>query len=172
MKKVVENAVLTATKTAYPVAVTTQATTDGEELVEKIVADCKKAVADYFRYVPAEINDVEFNITDAFYYRLAGDYVNNKKALREFMRRSPAWNEDLQAWVINGNRTHEPNKDLILDKTREILTPALEKEIDWTKQGVERFSLQYLKLCSAIRYFAYPEEVECQAAIKIGRAHV
>ena len=105
MKKTIENAVLTATKAAYPFAVlTTQAAfLEDAELVEKIVADCKKAIADYFRYVPEELNDVEEFITDDFYYRLARDYVENKKALREFMRRSPAWNEDLQAWVINGN---------------------------------------------------------------------
>ena len=67
MKKVIESAVLMATKAVYPVEVLTTkaAFLEDAELVEKIVADCKKAVA---------------------------DYVKNKKALREFMRRSPAWN--------------------------------------------------------------------------------
>ena len=65
-------------------------------------------------------------ITDDFYYRLAWDYVENKKALREFMRLSPAWDEDLQAWVINGNRTHEPDKDLIYQMAVNLLKPAFE----------------------------------------------
>ena len=93
-------------------------------MVEKIVTDCKKAIADYFRYVPAELNDVEGVITDYFYYRLARDYVANKKALREFMRLSPAWNEDLQAWVIDDSITHEPDKDLIHKMIIELLQPA------------------------------------------------
>jgi len=149
MKKVVENAVLTATKTAYPVAVLTTkaAFLEGAELVEKIVADCKKAVADYFRYVPAEINDVEFNITDAFYYRLAGDYVENKKSLREFMRRSPAWNEDLQAWVINGNRTHEPDKDLIHKLLIELLQPALQTEDYIKAESISQANLRRRQIC-------------------------
>ena len=128
MKKTIENAVLTATKAAYPVAVlTTQAAflTDSE-LAEKIIADCKKAVDDYFRYAPAYCDDVTEKATDEFFYRFAWDYVKNKKSLREFMRRSPAWNEDLQAWVINGNRTHNPDKDLIHKTAVELFKPALD----------------------------------------------
>jgi len=119
MKKTIENAVLTATKAAF--------LTDSE-LAEKIVADCKKAVTDYFRYVPENLDDVTAKATDEFFYRFAWDYVKNKKSLREFMRRSPAWNEDLQAWVINGNRTHNPDKDLIYKMAVELLQPALQTE--------------------------------------------
>ena len=120
---------LTATKADYPFAVlTTQAAFISDaDLVEKIVADCKKAVADYFRYVPAELNDVEGVITDAFYYRLACDYVENKKTLREFLRRSPAWNEELQALVINGNRTHVFYEKEFYKKSNKFLRIVLHK---------------------------------------------
>ena len=129
MKKKIENAVMTATKAVYPVAVlTTQAALTAEELAGKIFDDCKKAVADNLRYVPESLDDVTKKASDEFFCNLAWDYVKNKKALREFMRRSPAWNEDLQAWVINGNRTHEPDKNLIKKLVEEILCPAMNFE--------------------------------------------
>lgn len=63
------------------------------------------------------------NISDDFISRLASDSWNAKTELRELFRRSPAWNEELQALVINGNRTHNPDYDAVENWILELIDP-------------------------------------------------
>ena len=51
---------------------------------------------------------VKRNYSEEFIHNLAVDSYHSKNKLREILRKSPAWNEELQAVIINGNRTQEP----------------------------------------------------------------
>ena len=80
------------------------------------------ALADYRRYTDA--TDVLDDVSDAFVERLAGDNALAKRDLRQLFCRSEAWNHDLQAIVINGTKTHNPDYTLIHDLAHSILHPA------------------------------------------------
>lgn len=80
------------------------------------------AVEDYRRYTYA--TNVLDDITDAFVDRLAEDSAYAKKDLRDLFSRSNAWNEDLQAIIINGTKTHNPDYVLVHNLANEILRPV------------------------------------------------
>ena len=63
------------------------------------------ALDDYFRHVDS--HDVYENISEEFVDRLADDAIKSKRSLRELFRKSQGWNENLQAIVINGTKTHK-----------------------------------------------------------------
>lgn len=112
------------------------------------VFDAKKAiqaaVEDYRRHTSAV--DVLDEVSADFVDRLAQDSYTAKTELRDLFRKSPAWCEELQALVINGNRTHNPNYDLISDWIYEILKPL--------KNGVDPEKWDNVKL--AARFFTAP----------------
>jgi len=60
-----------------------------------------------------------------FIHRLADDNAHSKQELRELFSKSPVWDENLQALVINGTRTHNPDPDLIYNLGDRILSPAI-----------------------------------------------
>lgn len=79
-------------------------------------------INDYFRYTyETEVFD---NISDDFVNRLADDSIKSKKALRELFRKSQGWDENLQAIVINGTKTHNPDYILVYNLANSILRPA------------------------------------------------
>ena len=80
------------------------------------------ALDDYFRH--ADSDDVYENISEQFVERLATDSINSKRALRELFCKSQGWNENLQAIVINGTKTHNPDYTLVHDLAHSILYPA------------------------------------------------
>lgn len=82
-----------------------------EELIDLQECNIRQALIDYGRhtYDHTVIDD----ISDAFIERLAKDSTDSKQELRELFRKSPTWDEDLQAIVINGNRTHAPDAYII-----------------------------------------------------------
>ena len=80
------------------------------------------AIEDYFRHVDSD--DVYKNISDQFVERLAVDSINSKQALRELFCQSHGWNENLQAIVTNGTKTHNPDYSLVHDLAHSILYPA------------------------------------------------
>lgn len=76
-------------------------------------------------------------------------------------RKSPVWNEELDALVINGTRTHDPDYSRIKDLVRQILEHPIRTLSD---EG-------YLNIQKAICFFSNPnlseeEKVEAIAAIK------
>lgn len=75
---------------------------------------------------------VKNKISDAFINRLASDSWNAKVELRELFRKSPKWNEELQALVINATRIHKPNYTLIDEWIDEIILP-LGETVSWEK---------------------------------------
>ena len=80
------------------------------------------ALEDYFRH--ADSDDVYENISEEFVDRLANDAINGKQALRELFCRSQGWNENLQAIVINGTKTHNPDYILVHNLANSILRTA------------------------------------------------
>lgn len=66
------------------------------------------ALADYARHINGG-RDVMEDVSEDFISAVASDNVENKNELRELFRLSPCWDEKLDALVINGTRTHNPD---------------------------------------------------------------
>ena len=88
---------------------------DNVELKALLARNIETALEDYGAHAPR----VEYG--RVFVESLARDAVYAKAGLRNLLRKSPAWNEELQALVINGNRTHNPNPDKVYRLANDIL---------------------------------------------------
>ena len=88
------------------------------------------AIDDYFRH--SYSTEVLDDISDAFVERLADDSIESKHELRDLFQKSQGWNEQLQAIVINGTKTHNPDYLLVHNLANSILTPA-KHDADWRK---------------------------------------
>ena len=93
-----------------------------KKLVKLAINNLWSGIADYRRH--ARETAVLDDISDAFVERLAEDSVNAKADLRNLFSKSDAWNHDLQAIVINGTKTHNPDFALVRSLAEKILTPA------------------------------------------------
>ena len=104
----------------------------------------RTAIADYRRHT-SEIAVLD-DISEDFISRLAVDSFNSKTELRSLFSTSPAWNNDLQAIVINGSRTHNPDFSKIEDLAFKILKP-FEKDSELCQ-----------KIIQAIHFFSKPDD--------------
>lgn len=95
---------------------------NNKELIEQAKQNIWQAVKDYRAHTSEK--DILNDITDSFVNRLAEDSVIAKQELRELFQTSPIWNENLNALVINGTRTHNPDYNLIYNLAYTILNPA------------------------------------------------
>ena len=84
-----------------------------------------RAIKDYGRHTKEK--DVLNDVSASFVDRLARDAVTAKADLRTMLRRSPAWNEDLQAVIINGTRTHNPDSELAFGLATQLFGDWLDK---------------------------------------------
>ena len=66
------------------------------------------------------------DISSSFVNRLAEDSVEAKADLRNLFCKAPTWDNDLQAIIINGNRTHDPNYGRIYTLAHDILFNVIE----------------------------------------------
>ena len=96
------------------------------ELIDLLHENIEQALADYGAHTSK--TEVLDDVSDDFIERLAEDAAFSKESLREMLRRSPAWNEQLQALVINGTRTHDPNFERVRDLAFEIFNPYTQYE--------------------------------------------
>ena len=98
------------------------------------------------------------DITDSFVDTLAEDNAYAKEGLRDLFRKSPVWNEKLDALIINGTRTHNPDYDRAYELAESILAPA----------RMAADSPTNVKIARAIRFFTRPNatEEEKQEAIE------
>ena len=87
--------------------------------IELAVGNIRQALEDYGRHTSK--TEVLQDVSDCFIRRLAKDNYYAKKELRELFRKSPVWDEKLDALVINGTRTHDPDYYRIRDLARQIL---------------------------------------------------
>ena len=120
------------------------------EVTEKIKlaeSNIWQALEDYSRHTTQ--TEVLDDVSDAFIMRLAKDNFHAKQELRELFRKSPAWNEELDALVINGTRTHDPDYDRIDYLAREILDYPL-----------RNMNSQHRNLRTAIQFFSNPNLTE------------
>lgn len=77
------------------------------EIINRAEKNIRQALSDYFKYTHSDA--VYDDVSDAFIERLANDSSYAKQGLRDLFSRSPAWDPDLDAIVINGTRTHDPD---------------------------------------------------------------
>lgn len=92
------------------------------KLKEQLTQNIWATLEDYFRH--ADSDDVYDNISDSFVERLASDSIKSKRELRQLFCKSQGWDENLQAIVINGTKTHNPDYILVHDLANSILRPA------------------------------------------------
>ena len=101
---------------------------DIEKIMKQARRNIYQALEDYRKHTSnTEVLD---NVSDEFVSRLAKDNAYAKQELRALFRKSPVWNEELDALVINGTRTHNPNYARIDRLVRTMLTPAAGKTIN------------------------------------------
>ena len=89
-----------------------------KEIVGLLRKNIWQAIKDYGIYTSQ--TEVLEDVSDDFVNRLAKDAVEAKQDLRTLFRKSPVWNEELQALVINGTRTHDPDYSRIKALAGEI----------------------------------------------------
>lgn len=114
--------------------------------VQLVKAGIWQAIDDYRRHTSqtAVLDD----ISEEFVARLASDSFKMKAGLCEMFRKSPAWDEEIQALVINGMRTHNPDYIQIHDLANQILVMAKVRADSETQAQIQR----------AIRFFSCPDE--------------
>ena len=95
--------------------------------IEKVIAqseeNIRQALQDYARH--STETAVMDDASDAFIHRLAKDNAYAKRELRELFSQSPVYDSKLDALVINGTRTHDPDPERIISLGRDILADAL-----------------------------------------------
>lgn len=118
-------------------------TEDKIKLAEKNIC---QAIDDYraHTYSTAVLDDV----SDVFVHKLAKDNTYFKKKLRDLFRKSPVWNEELDALVINGTRTHNPDYKRV-QRLAEAIVSSARKQLTVTENTL---------LDGALRFFCYPDE--------------
>ena len=87
-----------------------------EENIRLAEENIRQALRDYGRHTShTEILD---NVSDTFTMRLERNSYYAKVGLRELFRKFPVWNKGLDALIINGTITHNPDYNRIKDLPR------------------------------------------------------
>lgn len=118
-----------------------------QEVISRAERNIRQALRDYGAHTSQ--TDVLDDVTDEFIYRLAADSSYAKQGLRELFSKSPVWNEELDALVINGTRTHDPDYDRIHRLAMQILEKPF-KSLDY----------DYNDILKAICFFLNPDASE------------
>lgn len=122
------------------------------EIIEQAEENIYTAIADYRRHTSQ--TEVLDDISESFIVRLARDSSHAKQELRELFSQSPVWDSKLDALVINGTRTHNPDPDRIMELGKEILSPACCND--------RLIYLTYESMLRVVRFFAYPDDESIQ----------
>jgi len=101
---------------------------DMQKIIDRAEGNIRQALKDYAAHTMQM--DVLQDISDPFITRLARDSSYAKQELRELFSKSPVWREDLDALVINGTRTHDPDYNRIYSLASRILQPAIANGVD------------------------------------------
>ena len=117
---------------------------NNKSLVLLTEENIRRAMVDYGRHTT--LTAVLDDVSDVFISNLAYDSIVAKADLRNLFRTSPAWDENLQALVINGTRTHNPDYEFLSDAAHAIFRPfTFDAE---TNEKIER----------AIKFFTRPAD--------------
>ena len=100
--------------------------------------------------------------SDAFITNLAIDSTQAKSELREMFRKADGWNEDLQAVILNGTTTHNPDDANICGLTNALLAPAF---LEPRNEDDEEF-LRRLRGAQAFFYTGREKFGVCADALK------
>ena len=114
-----------------------------EEKIALNERNIRQAIADYGKYTYDD--DVLRDVSDTFIRTVAKDNYYAKSELRALFRKSPAWNEELDAIVINGTRTHDPDYERAHGLAWEIVCLA---------------NVDSETLFNAVRFFSRPYAIE------------
>ena len=100
--------------------------------IEKVIAQSEENIRQALRDYAAHTSQTEVmdDVSDKFIKRLAKDNAYAKMELRELFSQSPVYDAKLDALVINGTRTHNPDQTRIERLAREILLSAVGKTLD------------------------------------------
>ncbi|MBP3819974.1 MAG: hypothetical protein J6H31_16935 [Butyrivibrio sp.] len=117
-----------------------------EDKIKMAEKNIWQAIDDYraHTYSTAVLDDV----SDVFVHKLAKDNTYFKSELRDLFRKSPVWNEELDALVINGTRTHNPDYERVANLAEAILAPV-RMQLNITQKDL---------LDRALRFFCFPDE--------------
>lgn len=118
-----------------------------QEVISRAERNIRQALRDYGAHTSQ--TDVLDDVTDEFIYRLAADSSYAKQGLRKLFSKSPVWNEELDALVINGTRTHDPDYDRIHRLAMQILEKPF-KSLDYS----------YNDILKAVCFFSNPDASE------------
>lgn len=121
-----------------------------QEIIRQAEENIRQAIRDYGKHT--DQHDVLDDISDTFIERLARDSSRAKQGLRELFSQSPVWDSKLDALVINGTRTHDPDYERVNALARQILWEPL------TVGGEDQYKL----IQEAIDFFSYPNSVVAQ----------
>ena len=79
--------------------------------IEKVIAQSEENIRQALRDYAAHTSQTEVmdDVSDKFIKRLAKDNAYAKMELRELFSQSPVYDAKLDALVINGTRTHDPD---------------------------------------------------------------
>ena len=115
------------------------------EIISQAENNIRTAIEDYKRHTcnTGELDD----ISDGFIERLARDSSYAKQNLRELFSKSPVYDEELDAIVINGTRTHESNYELITEYVHQLFCKKTSEAWDTDYDEL------YKPLCAALRFF-------------------
>ncbi len=123
-----------------------------QEIIEQAEQNIRQALKDYGAHT--NMTDVLCDVTDDFIRRLANDSSYAKQGLRELFSKSPVWDEKIDALVINGTRTHDPDYDRIMNLGLQILEDVLNDD--------RRYSI-----LQALNLFCCPQQSETDREMSI-----
>ena len=118
-----------------------------QEIIEQAEQNIRQALQDYGAHTG--MKEVLYDVTDSFITRLAKDSSYAKQGLRELFSKSPVWDGKLDALVINGTRTHDPDYNRLIELGTEILHDALACSGD-----------RYYNILQALNLFCCPQQSE------------
>lgn len=136
---------------------------DMQQIIERAERNIRQALEDYSTHTTQR--EVLDDVSDEFIRNLARDSAYAKQGLRELFSKSPVWDEELDALVINGTRTHDTDRARVRSLAGEILRPVFNGG-DATKAALLRCVYD-----EVIDFFSEPDMTEarreaCIAAIK------
>ena len=119
---------------------------DMQEIISRAEENIRQALADYARHT-SRTEELD-RVSESFIRQLAHDSSYAKQDLRELFSKSPVWDANLDALVINGTRTHNPDHDRIYGLALEILDSRL--------YGADATPELARTIKGAIRFFSNP----------------
>lgn len=114
---------------------------DMQEIIDRAESNIRQALADYRRYTSE--TKVLDDVSDDFIRTLARDSSYAKQELRELFSKSPVWDANIDALVINGTRTHNPDYNRIFELAVQILEKFRYREDAPVNWGVIRDAILF-----------------------------